>query len=46
VVFLYPDFKTALVGQFDKNMMIAARPTKVIAERCKGGIKEIRDQFN
>jgi hypothetical protein len=44
VVFLYPDFQTALVGQFEKDVMIAAQQTKVVAERCRNGIKEIRQK--
>ena len=39
--FLYPDMKTALVGQFRNGVMIEGRPSKVIAERCHNGLKEI-----
>ena len=42
VVFLYPDLKTALVGRFEKNVMQEAKETKVVAERCHKGIKEIK----
>ena len=41
-VFLYPDMKTALVGQFEENIMIKGRESRVIAERCNDGIKEIQ----
>ena len=41
-MFLYPDLKTALVGRFEKNVMQEAKETKVVAERCHKGIKEIK----
>ena len=34
--------ETALIGRFENGTMVAARPSKVIGERCQGGIKEIR----
>ena len=34
--------RTALVGKFDKGIMIQAHPAKVVAERCKNGMKEIK----
>ena len=34
--------KTALVGDFENGTMIAAKESKVIAERCHQGMKEIR----
>ena len=34
--------RTALIGKFDKGIMIQARPAKVMAERCKNGMKEIK----
>ena len=34
--------KTALVGTFVDGVMIEGRPTKVIAERCNDGIKEVK----
>lgn len=34
--------ETALVGQFKNDSMVAAKPAKVIAERCNQGIKEIK----
>ena len=39
---MYPDMETALIGQFENGTMVAAKPSKVIAERCHRGIKEIR----
>ena len=41
-MFLYPDMETALVGRFENGTMVAAKPSKVIAERCYRGIKEIK----
>ena len=41
-VFLYPDMKTALVGQFEENIMIIGKEARVVAERCNDGIKEIQ----
>ena len=34
--------ETALIGRFENNVMIAARPTKILKERCNAGIKEIK----
>ena len=34
--------RTALVGKFDKGIMLQAHPAKVVAERCKNGMKEIK----
>ena len=34
--------KTALIGKFKDGVMIEGKPTKVIAERCNDGIKEIQ----
>ena len=34
--------KTVLFGQFENGTMIAAKESKVIAERCHQGMKEIR----
>jgi len=42
MVFIYPDMKTVLVGQFKDGIMIRSRPAKIIAERCNDGIKEIK----
>ena len=42
MVFIYPDLKTVLVGQFKNGIMIHSRPAKIIAERCNDGIKEIK----
>ena len=41
-MFLYPDMETALIGRFENGTMVAAKPSKVIAERCHQGIKEIK----
>ena len=42
IIFVYPDMKTALVGRFENGQMISAKASKIIAERCNKGIKEIR----
>ena len=42
IIFLYPDMETVLVGHFKNETMMAAEPSKVIAERCNHGLKEIR----
>ena len=42
IIFVYPDMKTALVGRFENGHMISAKTSKIIAERCNKGIKEIR----
>ena len=34
--------ETVLIGRFENGTMVAAKPSKVIAERCHRGIKEIR----
>ena len=41
VTFVFPDMKTVLVGKFKNSYMVAARESKIIAERCNNGIKEI-----
>ena len=33
--------KTVLVGKFQNGVMMSARSSKIIAERCNNGIKEI-----
>ena len=34
--------ETVLVGRFEDKQMIAAKPSKIIGERCHQGIKEIK----
>ncbi len=41
VVFVYPDMKTALYGEFRGNVLVEARATKVVGERCQNGLKRI-----
>ena len=41
MVFIYPDMRTVLVGKFKDGVMLEGRPSKITAERCNGGIKEI-----
>ncbi len=42
--FLFPDMRTAFVGEFRGGIMAAARPTVVSAERCRDGIKVLKVQ--
>ena len=42
IVFVYPDMETVLVGRFQNGEMTSAKSSKIIAERCNKGIKEIR----
>ena len=42
MIFVYPDMETALIGYFENDQMVAAKPTKIIRERCHRGIKEIK----
>ena len=42
MVFIYPDMKTVLVGEFKNGVMLQGRPSKIYAERCNDGIKEIK----
>ena len=42
IIFVYPDMITTLVGKFENGQMISAKTSKIIAERCNKGIKEIR----
>ena len=41
-MFIYPDLNTALIGSFNDGIMMAARKTRIIGERCNKGIKEIK----
>jgi len=40
--FVYPDLYSAMLGRFAGSIMLAARATTIIAQRCKGGVKELR----
>jgi len=42
IAFIYPDFETALLGKFQNGTMIAAKPTKIIGERCWKGLKKLK----
>ena len=33
--------RTALIGKFKNGVMVEGRPTKILAERCNDGLKEI-----
>ena len=39
---MYPDMKTVLVGRFENGIMVSAKSSKIIRERCHKGIKEIK----
>lgn len=41
-VFVFPDMKSVYVGVFKENVMISARAGKIVAERCKNNVKEIK----
>ena len=41
MVYVYPDYKTTLVGLFVNDTMISARAGKIVAHRCKDGMMEI-----
>ena len=42
IAFIYPDFELALKGTFLNGTMMAAKPVKIVAERCKNGIKQLK----
>ncbi len=42
VAFIFPDLETALVGRFENGRMLSGRPTRIVAERCKHGMKELK----
>ena len=42
VVYLYPDFKTVLVGKFQNETMISAHEAKLKAFKCQNGIMRIK----
>jgi len=42
ITFIYPDFLTGLRGTFVNGVLEQATAVNIIAERCKGGIKELK----
>ena len=42
MIFIYPDMKTVLIGQFENGLLMQGKPAKIVAERCNDGIKEIK----
>ena len=42
IIFVYPDFKTALYGTFVNDTLIDGKPTKITSYRCKNGLMEIK----
>ena len=42
IIFIYPDMKSVLIGKFKDGIMLKGRHSKIIAERCNNGIKEIK----
>ena len=41
-MYLYPDFKTVLVGKFRDDVMISAKSAKLKAFKCEDGIMKIK----
>ena len=41
MTFVYPDMKTVIVGKFKDGILIEGKSAKIVAERCKHGIKEL-----
>ena len=42
IAFIYPDFELALKGTFLNGTMMAAKPAKIVAERFKNGVKQMK----
>ena len=42
ITFLYPDLLTGLNGKFVDGEVQEARAVDILAERCRGGMKEIK----
>ena len=47
IVFVYPDFETALVGKFvdsvnDEIMMFSAKEARIVAFKCQNGLVDIK----
>ena len=42
ISWIYPDLKTVLTGKFKDGEMVEGRESKIIAERCNNGIKEVQ----
>ena len=42
ITFIYPDLKTVIVGKFSDGVLVEGRPSKIVAERCKNGMKQIK----
>ena len=42
IAFVYPDFKTAFVGRFEKGIMIHARESEVTGVKMRNGIPELK----
>ena len=45
VIFVYPDFDTALIGQFINQTMIKAQEAKIIAYKCQNGLIDIKTKI-
>ncbi|XP_023325406.1 histone-lysine N-methyltransferase SETD7 isoform X2 [Eurytemora carolleeae] len=44
LVFIYPDFRTGLLGRFTEGILEYGREIKITWERCNMGVKEIQYQ--
>ena len=47
IVFVYPDFETALVGKFvdsvnDEVKMVSAKEARIVAFKCQNGLVDIK----
>ncbi|XP_059086689.1 uncharacterized protein LOC131883271 [Tigriopus californicus] len=42
ITYVYPDMKTAFVGQFKQGIMISAQESEVTGEKCQNGIKILK----
>ena len=41
ITFLYPDLRTGLHGVFSNGELVAGHEVRVVAARCRGGLKEL-----
>lgn len=45
IIYIYPDFKTALKGRFENGKFIRGIEAVITAERCYYGIKQIKTKY-
>ncbi len=41
ITFIYPDLRTGLRGSFSNGRLVEATEVRIVAERCRGGLKEL-----